>query len=107
MQLRTAKEEEEKKQLRNLLQNYQNMADAAYAKKKEDKEFGENDSSYRTFIFDLEQVSSINILFISGSIIKFSGTPYITADKVFYLRQLSTYNLTVHDGVSGNSAHFM
>lgn len=84
--------ENEKQQIQKELQVHQDAADLAYKHKSMDKEKGLQEQSYVTYAFDLQQVLP---------------TPFLTTNKMFYLRQLSTYNLTVHNCIDGKSTHFM
>ncbi|KAE8740529.1 hypothetical protein FOCC_FOCC013956 [Frankliniella occidentalis] len=60
-------------------------AQAAYDFKRNCKVQAETDETLRVLIFDLEQVLE---------------TPLLSAGETFYLRQLSTYNLTIYDTTS-------
>ncbi|XP_030757047.1 uncharacterized protein LOC115882918 isoform X2 [Sitophilus oryzae] len=87
-----AEHENEKMQYRRELEEHQIAADKAYNSKQIDKQKGLLDNSCVTYAFDLQQVLP---------------TPFLTTNKMFYLRQLSTYNLTVHNCINGKSSHFM
>lgn len=90
--IKCAENDTEKDQFRKELEDHQKTADDAYDSKKKDKQMGLEDKKYLTFAFDLQQVLP---------------TPFLTSSKMFYLRQLSTYNLTVHNCNNGKSSHFM
>ncbi|CAH1118124.1 unnamed protein product [Phaedon cochleariae] len=91
-QLKIANSEEDRRNLNDQLTSHQLSADLAYKSKENDKKKGLDDPSVMTYAFDLEQVLP---------------TPYLSTNKMFYLRQLSTYNLTVHNCISGESGHYM
>lgn len=74
------------------LKNHHEMADQAYEAKKEDKIASVNTQNMRVLVFDLQQVLP---------------TPLLTCNEVFYKRQFSVYNLTVHDCTTGKSTHYM
>ncbi|CAH1974749.1 unnamed protein product [Acanthoscelides obtectus] len=84
--------ENEKKQIEELLEEHQNEAENAYKSKSLDKEKYKLNEKCVTYAFDLQQVLP---------------TPYLTSNKMFYLRQLPTYNLTIHNCSDGKSSHFM
>nr|CAH7738509.1 unnamed protein product [Callosobruchus chinensis] len=63
------------------------------AAKKRDLEYAkQNSETVRLICFDLE---------------KTLATPLLTTNKVYYLRQLWTYNLCIHDMVSGKSSMYI
>lgn len=74
------------------LRAHHEEADLAYKKKQDDKEISKIRNDIRVFTFDLQQVLP---------------TPLLTCGTVFYKRQFSVYNLTVHDCKTGKSRHYM
>lgn len=74
------------------LKEHQQAADDAYDAKKKDKLFASSRSDTAVFTFDLQQVLQ---------------TPYLTSNKAYYKRQLSTYNLTIHNCLNSMATHCM
>lgn len=73
---------EEKAKLQEELDLHLKEADDYYILKSEDKRLSKNDKSKKTITFDLQQCLP---------------TPQLSSGITFYLRQLWTFNLTVHD----------
>ncbi|KAJ8888403.1 hypothetical protein PR048_007893 [Dryococelus australis] len=94
MQIKVSKETGNKdgEEANMALRNHQEKADLAYASKRKDKEDAKSDSSKICFSFHLEQCLP---------------TPYLAKSVAFYKRKLWTYNLTVHDNVTGQSINYM
>lgn len=84
--------DKEKESLNKQLIDHQQDAEDAYSAKKRDKIYAASRTDTALFTFDLQQVLP---------------TPYLTTNKAYYKRQLSTYNLTVHNCVDSTSTHFM
>jgi hypothetical protein len=82
----------EKHELIKTLQTHQELADFAYLSKAEDKENCKMDSTHKIYTFDLQQCLS---------------TPCLNTSMSFYKRQLWTFNLTIHDCVTGQPYCFM
>lgn len=74
------------KNMRTIIKKNNN--EKAYDAKANDKIKSVEDPTYKVYAFDLQQVLP---------------TPYLSTNKMFYLRQLSTYNLTIHDCTNGES----
>lgn len=79
LQYLTGEEREEILKIRDV---HHERAEVLYQMKRDAKEQAGNDPSKRVLMFDLEQCLE---------------TPYLKCGKVFYLRQLYTFNLTVLD----------
>ncbi|KAE8744950.1 hypothetical protein FOCC_FOCC008362 [Frankliniella occidentalis] len=91
--IKAAQSTEETDTLQQQLQLHVSEADFAYDCKKEDKLSAINsDKTISTIVFDLEQVLPC---------------PYLTSGNVFYLRQLSVYNLTVFATETKEAFNFM
>ena len=73
---------EEKLKYQNELDTHQKQADDYYKLKAEDKRLSKNDPKTKTVTFDLQQCLA---------------TPQLSSGVSFYLKQLWTFNLTVHD----------
>lgn len=63
---------------------------AAVSEKKKDALFAINDPAIKVVAYDLEQILP---------------TPYLTTSVAFYMRQLSTFNLTIFDLATKESVH--
>ncbi|KAK3922735.1 Ras-related protein Rab-20 [Frankliniella fusca] len=90
--IKFAKSEEEKSTLTEQHELHLRKAEAAYNLKRKFKQLAKEDKSVRCLIFDLEQVFP---------------TPNVTCGKVYYLRQLSTYNLTIVDTTTNKTFNYM
>ncbi|KAK3927604.1 Tyrosine-protein phosphatase non-receptor type 14 [Frankliniella fusca] len=75
-------DEETKEEIQKEWNVHLDRAQAAYDLKRNYKAEAANDPTLRVLIFDLEQVLE---------------TPLLSTGETFYLRQLSTYNLTIYD----------
>jgi len=71
---------------------HHSRAEAAYERKREEKEKAEEDPSRRVLIFDLEQCLP---------------TPYLKSGTMFYLRQLYVFNLTIYDTTTKKTHCYM
>ncbi|CAG9763453.1 unnamed protein product [Ceutorhynchus assimilis] len=75
------------------LELHQRKVESVKNVKKLDKEYGrQNPDKVRVICFDLQ---------------KTLPTPFLSTNKVFYLRQLWTYNLCIHDLVTGISSMYI
>lgn len=83
---------DETETLKEQLKDHQIKADAAYDSKKCDKLMTKADDTMKTITFDLQQCLP---------------TPIVNSSVAFYLRQLWTFNLTVHDCDSGQPKCFL
>ncbi|XP_052131580.1 uncharacterized protein LOC127751676 isoform X1 [Frankliniella occidentalis] len=84
---------EEKETLQQQLDLHVSRAEFAYTCKREDKQSAKSSKQViSTIVFDLEQVLPC---------------PYLTSGNVFYLRQLSVYNLTVFVTETKQAFNFM
>ncbi|XP_050513869.1 uncharacterized protein LOC126889549 [Diabrotica virgifera virgifera] len=90
--LKVLEEGEEKENLRQERDKHHQLADDAYKAKQVDKEVASSDTKKRAYTFDLQQCLP---------------TPFLTANTVFYKRQLWTFNLTVHDLATNEVTCFM
>lgn len=90
--IKFAKTDDEKRVLTQDHEIHLRKAEAAYALKRKYKQLAKEDKSVRCLIFDLEQVFP---------------TPNVTCGKAYYLRQLSTYNLTIIDSTTNETYNYM
>lgn len=90
--LKNIMDETEREELEKNYDAHLVRAQAGYDFKKKCKLDAESDPSIRVLVFDLEQVLQ---------------TPLLTAGKMFYSRQLSTYNLTIYDTSSKVTHSYM
>lgn len=82
MKINLCSEEEEKNNCKAELDAHLKQADDYYKLKAEDKAFSKNNPVEKTAVFDLQQCLP---------------TPLLASGITFYLRQLWTFNLTVHN----------
>lgn len=75
-------EGQEKFNLKFERDEHQSMAERAFLKKGKDKEDANGNSTIRAYMFDIQQCLP---------------TPYPKTSVSFYKRQLSSFNLTIHD----------
>lgn len=90
--LKFVKSEEMKKALETKYELHLRKAEAAYALKTHYTKLAKTDKNIKVLIFDLEQVFA---------------TPNVTCGMAYYLRQLSTFNLTIVDAGTGNTFNCM
>ncbi|KAK3917941.1 STAM-binding protein-like A [Frankliniella fusca] len=90
--LREEKDPQKREEIERLRNAHLDRAQAAYDLKRKLKEEAQSDPSLRVLIFDLEQVLE---------------TPLLSTGAAFYLRQLSTYNLTIYDSTTKKTHCYM
>ena len=81
-------ETDAKKEAKILKDNHLKKSEMATSTLKNDTEVAKLDKTKCCIIFDLQ---------------KTMPTPHLQTNKVFYMRQLWTYNLGIHDAVSGKA----
>ncbi|KAJ1518887.1 hypothetical protein ONE63_011500 [Megalurothrips usitatus] len=89
---KVAQSAKEKDKLQEEHQFHLRKAEAAYELKSKYIKLAKSNSEVCTLVFDLEQVLP---------------TPNVSCGKAYYLRQLSTYNLTIVEGSSGKTFNYM
>lgn len=93
MQIKTAEHINEDMLItsKNDLNIHKFYADLGYSSKAEDKEISKNSPEKECFSFDLQQCLP---------------TQYFQSSVAFYIRQISTFNLTIHNNADGQSFNY-